>query len=56
MLCNFLVVATLNIVVEQGERPTKPRGFVSGMQGDGSTTELGGIMEVAMLGFDLAWV
>ena len=26
------------------------------MQGDGSTTEPGGIMEVVMLGFDLAWV
>ena len=26
------------------------------MQGDGSTTEPGGIMEVAMLGFGLAWI
>jgi hypothetical protein len=26
--------------------PTKPRGFVPMMQGDGSTTEPGGIMEV----------
>ena len=30
------------------------RGSVSMMQGDGSITELGRIMEVAMLGFNLA--
>ena len=32
------------------------RWSVPRMQGNGSTTELGGIMEVTMLGFDLAWV
>jgi hypothetical protein len=44
-------------------KPTKPRGHlwakrgsVPTMQGDGSTSELGGIMEVTMLGFDPAWV
>ncbi len=31
-------------------------GVYPGQQGDGSTTEPSGIMEVAMLGFDLAWV
>ena len=48
---------------ENNSSPQKPRGVgygyegvwfwgsVLGMQGDGS-----GIMEVAMLGFDLAWV
>ena len=54
----------------QWGRPTKPRsqlwvnmsqlwatrGLKLGMQGDGSATELRGIMEVAMLGFDLTWV
>ena len=44
-------------------KPTKPRGLVLGskgsipkMQRDNSTIEPGGIMEVAMLRFDLAWV
>ena len=44
-------------------KPTKPRGrlcvargLIHKMQGDGSTTKPGGIMVVAMLGFDLAWV
>ena len=32
------------------------QGLVPKMQGDGSSTEPGGIMEVTMLGFDLAWV
>ena len=32
------------------------KGSVPKMQGDSSTTKLGGIMEVAMLGFDLASV
>jgi hypothetical protein len=31
------------------------KGVSKGMQGEGSTTEPGGIMEVAMLGFHLAW-
>ena len=53
-----------------GVKPTKPRGvimgskgvvswdvgLVLGIQGDGSIIELSGIMKVAMLGFDLAWV
>jgi hypothetical protein len=34
----------------------KSRGSVSRMQGDGSITEPCEIMDVAMLGFDLAWV
>jgi hypothetical protein len=42
-------------------KPTKPRGLVVGnkgigMQGAGSTSDQGGIVEVVMLGFDLAWV
>ena len=32
------------------------KGLVPNMQGNGSTTERGGIMEVAMLDFDLDWV
>jgi hypothetical protein len=46
-----------NTVVGERFKPTKPRGLVSipRMQGGGSATELGGIMEVAMLGFDLGW-
>ena len=40
----------------QGGRFWATKGLVEGMQGDDSTTELGGIMEVAMLGFDLGWV
>jgi hypothetical protein len=38
-----------------GGRPTKPRGSVLKMQWDGFTTKSGGIMEVAMSGFDIAW-
>ena len=32
------------------------KGSVPGMQGYGSTTEPGGIIKMAMVGFDLAWV
>jgi hypothetical protein len=32
------------------------KGPVPMMQRDGSTTKLGGIMKMAMLGYDLAWV
>ena len=39
-----------------GYKPTKPRGSVPEIQGDNCTTEPDGIMEVAMLGFDLGWV
>ena len=42
--------------VEGGFKPTKPRGSSTKMQGDGPTTQLGGIMEVAMFGFDVAWL
>ena len=35
---------------------TKPRGSIYGMQGDGSTIKPGGFMEIAMFGFELAWV
>jgi hypothetical protein len=34
----------------------RARGLVLRMQEDSFTTEPGGIMEVPMLGFDLAWV
>ena len=41
---------------EEWFKPTKPRESVPRMQGDRSTTEPSGIMKVAMLDFDLAWV
>ena len=38
----------------QGGQLWAARVLVPRMQGDGSTTEPGGILEVAMLGFDIA--
>ena len=38
----------------QGGQLWAARGWVPRMQGDGSTTEPGGILEVVMLGFDIA--
>ena len=39
-----------------GVRLWASRGSVLGMQGDGSTTKLDGIVKMTMLAFDLAWV
>jgi hypothetical protein len=38
-----------------GESIMGNMGVGTQVQGNGSTTEQGGIMEVAMLGFDLDW-
>ena len=53
----MLILAILFTFGGGGVKPTKPRGSIMGMQGnDGSITELGGMMKVAMLDFDIAWV
>jgi hypothetical protein len=42
------------ILARGGGQAHKTKGINYGQQGDGFTTEPGGILEVAMLGFDIA--